>query len=119
MRAFALAVAMLLAGCADYGLQQRQAYLTQFVGQDESEVIRVFGVPPRVYEADGHRFIAYIEQRTDVIPAWYQPGWNGGWFGPPPWGGGPPEVIQRVCVTTFEISAGKVASFSLQGNACG
>jgi hypothetical protein len=31
----------------------------------------------------------------------------------------PPEVIQRVCVTTFEIDAGKVTSYSLQGNACG
>ena len=123
MRAIAFAAALLLAGCATYSLEQRQAYLTLFVGHDEAEVVRTFGVPPRTYEAGGHHFIAYIEQRTDVIPGWYGPGWGGGWngpwAGPGPWGGFPPEVIQRVCVTTFAIDAGKVTSFSLQGNACG
>ena len=117
MRAFILAATLLLAGCVTYSLEQRQAALAAFVGKDEADVVRVFGVPPRVYETDGHRFIAYIEQRTDVIPGWYGPGWGPGWYGP--YGGLPPEVIQRVCVTTFEIDAGKVTSYSLQGNACG
>jgi hypothetical protein len=120
MRAIALAAVLLLAACTTYSLEQRQAYLGQFVGHDEADVVRVLGVPPRTYEASGHRFIAYIEQRTDVVPGWYGPGWYGPWGGPGPWGGGlPPEVIQRVCVTTFAIDAGKVTSFSLQGNACG
>ena len=41
---------------------------------------------------------------------------------PAPWGyvgGFPPDVIQLVCETTFEIVAGRVHGYQLRGNACG
>ena len=44
---------------------------------------------------------------------WGPPFW--GWYG----GGFPPEVVKRVCETTFAVTDGIVRSYSLRGNACG
>jgi hypothetical protein len=106
----------LLCGCVMSNLPARQAYLGQFVGEEETDVVREMGVPNRVIETGGHRFLAYVEQRSDVLPS------TGIGFYGPQWGYGgpfPAQVIQRVCETTFEIEDGKVLGFTLRGNACG
>ena len=107
-----------VAGCAP-GVDRR-AYLASLVGQPEAEVVRQLGVPSRAYETGGRKFIAYTEQRTDVLPLG---GFYGGGLGF--WGAGygyfggfAPQVIERRCETTFEIAEGRVLSWALRGNVC-
>lgn len=113
------ALAMLaLPGCADR-LAERQAYLTTLIGLSEADLVRTIGVPTRSVDAGGHRFLAYRESSIEVIPGppfgpWGMPG--------APWAYGaglPPDVVQLVCETTFELDDGRVRSFTLRGNACG
>ncbi len=104
-----------LAGCAAYGLQQRQARLAPLVGQSEATLVRQFGVPTRTYDVGSTKFLAYDERSTEVIPG--SPGFGPwGWWD---WGGFAPEVVERTCETTVEVDGGQVRSFSLRGNACG
>lgn len=107
-----LALAAVLAGCAP--AFNRPAFLATFVGQPEAEVVRRLGVPSRTYEANGRKFLAYTEQRSDVVSAGIG---FGGYFGPS-FGYFPSEVIERGCETTFEVADGRVLTWSLRGNAC-
>jgi len=114
-RAILLTLPAWLAGCSDQ-LAARQAYLSSLVGQPEASLVQQMGVPARSYEVGGAKFLAYDEQRVDVVPSFpsYGPFFNG-WYG----GGFPPQVIERRCETTFEVTDGTVRSFTLRGNACG
>lgn len=117
MRRILLVMALLLGGCANY-LAQREAFLSQFVGKPDSYLVQKLGVPTRSFTADGIQYLAYTESRLDVIPAFPGYGWGypyWGWYG----GGFPPQVINRVCETTFAVKQGVVLSYSLRGNACG
>ncbi len=117
-----LAGILALAGCA-YPNPQHVAQLNALVGKSETDLIRTYGVPNRVYDSGGNRFLAYDRSRIETIPGdpgfgpyWGGPYWGGwGWGG---WGGFPPEIVQRQCETTFELTAGLVKSWSLRGNAC-
>lgn len=115
LRAALPLILLLSSGCVDR-LAQRRAALSGLVGATEADLVRSLGVPTRSYEAGGRRFLAYTESRIDVIPGFYPYSpWD-----PFPYAGGiPPQVQQSVCETTFEILDGRVASWSLRGNACG
>ena len=117
MRRALLVLALLLGGCVNQ-LAQREAFLQQFVGKPEAELVQQVGVPTRTYETGGVKYLAYTESRVDLIPA--TPGFG---FGPPFWGwyggGFPPQAVNLVCETTFAVSGGTVRSFTLRGNACG
>ncbi len=105
----------LLAGCTNQ-LAARQAYLNQFIGHNESDLVQGMGVPTRSFETGGVTYLAYNESRVDVIPGtagWGPPFW--GWYG----GGFPPQVVTLSCETTFAVSDGVVQSYTLRGNACG
>jgi len=117
-RLIALAMLPALAACAmPNRLAEREAMLGSFIGQSEADVVRDLGVPSRVFEADGHRFLAYLERRVEYVPGYtpFRPYRYGFGYGP----GFPPDIIQRSCETTFEVVNGKVFSFALRGNACG
>jgi hypothetical protein len=105
----------LLAGCVDE-LAVRQAQLSQLVGQPEAVLIQQLGVPSRSYETGGVKYLAYNEQRVDIVPGFptYNPYFTG-WYG----GGFPPYAVDLRCETTFAIADGTVKSFTLRGNACG
>ncbi len=113
---------LLVAACDPYALQRREATLAAYVGDSETDIVRIFGVPTRTYEAGGHRFLAYDQGSVDIVPplnSWQPWGW--GWGGPG-WGYGggfPAQVVQRLCETTFEVAGGRVIGFNLRGNACG
>jgi hypothetical protein len=116
MRARILAVLLLLSACAG-GLAARRAALAPLVGQSEADLVRALGVPTRSFDSGGHRFLEYEARDVSIIP-----GLPGHGFGP--WGSWgyygamPPQVVERVCDTTFEVANGRVASFTLRGNAC-
>lgn len=107
-----LILAVLLAGCAP--AFNRPAFLASLVGQPEAEVVRQLGVPSRTYEANGRKFLAYSERRSEIVSLGVG---FGGYFGPS-FGYSPSEIIERGCETTFETANGRVLTWSLRGNAC-
>ena len=122
MRRAAILICLVLAACGPRF--DRPAFLNSLVGAPEVEVIRVLGVPSRTYQTDGHKFLSYIEQRADYIPGGaFFGGYGGGFYGPRfgyGYGGGfPPSLIQRECETTIDVVNGRMATWSLRGNACG
>jgi len=114
----ALALLVLAAGCAN-GLAQRQAFLNQFVGHPEQELLGKLGVPNRTYTAEGVKYLAYDQRRIALVPPLppYGPGpwWPYGWYG----AGAPPQAVELNCETTFTVAGGVVKSYTLRGNACG
>ena len=115
-RAILILLASLVAGCTNQ-LAARQAYLNQFIGRSESDLVQQMGVPTRSFETGGVQYLAYNESRTDVMPGLPGYGWGPywGWYG----GGIPPQVVTLTCETTFAVSNGVVQSYTLRGNACG
>ncbi len=112
---FAIPAVLALAACVDT-LAQREAALAPTIGMTESQLVQALGVPSRAIDADGKRFLAYRDQQIQVVPGTMM--W-GGWGYPWGYGGGfPPEVITRVCETTFTLVDGKVQGFTLRGNSC-
>jgi hypothetical protein len=116
-----LGLLVLLGACANQALQQRRAFIASLVGQSELDLVRQLGVPTRTLTVDGEKFLAYDDRRLEVLPGYYGggPWWGPGW-GPWGWGGGwgPPIVLARGCEITFDIRAGKVASFTMVGPDC-
>ncbi len=103
-----------LAGC-DTG-PSRQEFLASLVGRPESDAIRLLGAPTHLIEANGHRFLAYQDSGVGYVPtAPFGP------FGPFGFGYYAPVAypVVRTCDTTLEVVAGRVASWTLRGNACG
>ena len=116
----ALVAMPVLAGCNASPPPSPPPVAGQMIGQNEVDLVRQMGVPTRAFEADGHRFLAYLTRRVDITPGtgpWapFWGRWGGGSYGPDV----PPEVVDYTCETTFEISGGKVQSFQRRGNACG
>jgi hypothetical protein len=108
---------ILSVGCAHPDPAVRIAWLNAMIGRNEVELVQQSGVPTRTYMADGRKFLAYEARYVDIIPGTpafggWRRGW--GWYG----GGFPPEVITRVCDTTFELAGEKVVSWTQRGNAC-
>lgn len=138
-RIWPLVAVMALAACSGPTEEQRKQ-LNSLVGKTEVDVIRAYGVPTRTYQADGHVFLAYIDNQTNYYPGsmgwgwgWGGgPGWGGGWGGGPGWGWGgwgwgggmmggggfPPSVYNSVCQTTFELAAGLVTGWTMRGDGC-
>lgn len=110
-----MAAALALTGC-ETG-PSRQQVLASMVGRPESDVIRAFGAPQRMIEANGHRFIAYEDTGVGYVPAApFGPFGYGYGYG---YGFGPAAFpVVRNCETTLEINAGRVVSWTLRGNGC-
>ncbi|WP_439594532.1 hypothetical protein [Falsiroseomonas sp.] len=110
-----LALAALAACAQGPTLDQR---LSTFVGRGEADLVAALGVPVRVHEAEGRRFLQF-EQRHSLMVA--PP------YGPPygPWGprfgywAPPPAYVQASCELTFALRDQRVESFSYRGEACG
>ena len=113
-----LAVAALLSGCGN-PLAQREAFLDQFVGHPDKELVQKMGVPNRTYETGGVKYLAYVESKVALMPSlpnygtgpWWANGWNGTAL--------PPQAVELRCETTFTVADGIVKSYTLHGNACG
>ncbi|MBS1024484.1 hypothetical protein JK222_06000 [Gluconobacter cerinus] len=94
-----------LSACEVPTLQQRKV-LDSMVGKSEVDVIRQFGVPTKDYQAEGHSFLAYIDNQTQ-----YSGG--GGWGG-----GFPATYYNTSCQTTFELVSGHVVGWTMRGDGC-
>ena len=117
-RVVPLCLVALLGACGDQ-LAQRQAYLNQFIGHPDQELVQKLGVPTRTYTTGGVKYLAYDESRVALVPPLppYSPGpwWFNGGYG----GGPPPQAVKLQCETTFTVADGVVKSYTLRGNACG
>jgi hypothetical protein len=106
-------VAGSLSGCGN-GLAERQAELTQWIGQPEVHLVAALGAPDRVYDSGGMKFVTYEQVYVQHGPA------GPYYFGPGPaapsgfWG----EPTTSVCYTTFTVAGGVVRAFSLRGSGC-
>jgi hypothetical protein len=108
--------AVAVGACANQ-LAAREAFLKQFVGHSDSELVQKLGVPTRTYETHGVKYLAYTESRLEFmppLPPYAGPPW---WLGA--YGAAPPQVVNLVCETTFVVAGGIVKSYALRGNACG
>lgn len=104
-----------LAGCATReGFEARQATL---VGRSEADLVATLGVPARVYEAEGRRFLQYEDRRIISYPGSVGFGYGFGYrhFGH---GGFGPSIETRACDVTYELRGGRVIGFAARGNAC-
>ncbi|HYF08209.1 MAG TPA: hypothetical protein VD970_11355 [Acetobacteraceae bacterium] len=116
----------LLAGCAtEAAFDQR---MTGLVGLSEPDLVRTIGVPDAAYEADRRRFLQY-DRLGRAGAATVQPSFGvgvGGFsfsrgvgigtgfgFGGPAFVNPPPT-----CSVTFEMVAGRVASYTRRGDSC-
>lgn len=135
-RLLPVAGVLALTACDVPSVEQKKL-LNSMIGQSEVDVVRKFGVPTRAYQAQGHNFLAYIQNETSYSPGmsggwgwgwgggpW---GWGGGWGGGPwgwgggGWGGGmgfPPSYYQSTCQTTFELMNSKVIGWTMRGDGC-
>ena len=117
MRRALLLLPLLLAACAQGPtLQQR---LSTFVGRSEGDVVAELGVPVRIHEAEGRRFLQYEQRRTVAYsePGFYHPR-SGPWG--PRWGyvPAPPSYAVVGCDITFALRAARVESFTFRGDGC-
>ena len=117
MRRLVVALALVLAACADpAAIARHTARMNAYVGLSETELVRQLGVPSRSVDSDGHRFLAYSTSQVDIWPSSPFMGFRHYGYG---YGGGfPPQVVQWRCDTTFELVAGQVISWSQRGNNC-
>lgn len=137
-----LSALLALSACAVPSPAQRKM-LDSMIGRSETDLVRALGVPSKTFTTEGHTFLAYVENDSSYSPGggfgwgwggggW---GWGGGGFGG--WGGGfgggyggfgggfggygggfPPTYFESSCATTFEINAGRVASWNVRGDGC-
>lgn len=129
---------LLMAGCASTkGYEQT---LQTWVGSSEASLVRKWGIPAHVYKSGGEKYLAYNSSRNVYIPGTsptyhttYSPGtatttgygsstynttYSGGSATTRAYGGSAPRNINYQCATTFEISNGRVSSWSYKGNNC-
>ncbi|MGI4746319.1 MAG: hypothetical protein ACRYGI_02040 [Janthinobacterium lividum] len=142
-----LAALLALSACEVPSPAQRKM-LDSMIGKSETDLVRSLGVPTRNFNTGGHTFLAYVDNESSYSPGspgvgwgwgWGGWGWGGGGFGGGygggfggggygggfggPWGGGygggfGPSYYQSSCTTTFEVDAGRVASWNVRGDGC-
>jgi hypothetical protein len=109
------ALALLALACTPVPpLQER---LQVWIGRSEVDLVSAFGVPAGTYEVDGVKFLSFVQQRTQIVPADYPFYRPYGRFGPimgPAW----PATILLACQVTFALRRGVVESFSFRGEGC-
>lgn len=121
MRTFSLfpLASLCLVACATTAGYEKQ--LSRWQGAAEAELIRAWGLPARVHEAAGHRFLSF-EVRDDIqlpeIPPTYQTTVKGGKAYTVPVGGSPATTLSQSCTTTFELAGGRVVGWTYAGNHC-
>ncbi|MFC4169976.1 hypothetical protein [Teichococcus aestuarii] len=123
----------LLASCAGHGPAGFDQTMSTYVGQPEVRLVEGLGVPQRVYETEGRRFLEY-DFGSKAVPAssGFSFGLGAGSFGGGrygrgggigtgigigiPLGGSGYEAAP--CIVTFEVRDDRVLDFRRQGESC-
>jgi hypothetical protein len=117
----AIGSALLLAGC----LATTDNYLATgnaWIGHTEIEIVQsAWGVPQRVYETGGHRFLVYEWHRTGTLPG-SSPNYTSTVIGNQiftnAYGGTSPTNVTLACTTTFDLVNDVIVDWQGVGNAC-
>lgn len=113
----ALAALLLTAGAACTPMPTLQERLMPWIGRSEVDLVAAFGVPAGTYEADGVKFLSFVQQSTRLVPVDYPFYRPYGRFGPV-MGPAYPATILVSCQVTFALRRGVVESFSFRGDGC-
>lgn len=119
----------LLGGCASGGGADFDRRMATYVSGPESQLVGGLGVPQRVYEANGRRFLEYdftstAGGGTSVTPSIGLGFGRGGWghgvgvgtgIG---FGFGGSSAPYEPCSVTFEIRDDRVLNFQRRGDSC-
>ena len=117
-----LAVAIVgLVGC--YTTEKYQQIVESFVGSLESELVSKWGVPDKIFESGGIRFLEYNWQRrvhTPGVPPSYQTTCDFVGCNTNSYGGVPATTIEYHCTTVFKINIADdtVVGWRFKGNNC-
>ncbi len=105
---------LLLAGCISTANYEQ--VLDTWIGSTETELVAVWGVPARMYDAkDGARVLTYEDSDNLQTPTTATTNVVGGTAYTTIHGG---QEVEFSCRTTFVIRSGVVASWSHDGNYC-
>lgn len=95
--------------------------LKSFVGSEEAALVQKWGPPQESYEKGDRRFLIYSSNRDINLPG-TAPTHESPLRGNPVMRGQAGDTTtQRIaftCITTFEISNGRVVSYQWRGNDC-
>lgn len=120
MKRFSVVVlTLMLASCATTAKYEK--ILNSWVGDDELNLVRSWGPPQQAYEAGGHKFIVYSNDRNVFVPGQaptYQTNVIGNTAYTNSYGGSPAMNVNLSCTTTFETADGKILNWSYRGNDC-
>ena len=129
-----LAAPALLAACAGEGPGDVDRGLATYVGQPEIRLVEGLGVPQRIYDGEGQRFLEYdLTSSTPPAASGLSFGIGAGSFGYGggygrgrgvgtgiglgfPLGGG--GYAAEPCLVTFELRDGRVFNFRRTGDNC-
>lgn len=113
-------LAWALAGCA---AGPPASALDALLGQSPTTLVHALGVPARAWRSGGTLFMAYDRRIGAVIPG-SGPVAQKPFSTPPPFSAGtglgtPPELVTRICETTFEVVSGRAVRWTQRGAGCG
>ena len=116
----ALGLAFGLAGCA---AGPPAPVLDALIGQPPTALVHALGVPVRTWRGGGMLFMAFDRQVGAVIPG-SGPVAEKPFSTPDPLSAGtglgtPPQLVIRVCETTFEVVSGRAVRWTQRGTGCG
>lgn len=116
----------LLAACSN---EPPAPMAAAWVGRSEAELVSTLGVPSRVHEIEGRRFLAYEGSGAahPVVTPSIGIGigtFSGRWGGGTAIGSGAgvsfgPFGSQGPCTTSYEVQDGRIVSATRQGAGCG
>lgn len=97
--------------------------LDALLGQSPTTLVHALGVPARIWHGDGMLFMAFDRRIGAVIPG-SGPVAEKPFSTPDPFSAGtglgtPPELVIRVCETTFEVVGGRAVRWTQRGTGCG
>ncbi len=116
----ALGPAAELAGCA---AGPPASALNALIGQPPVALVHALGVPARTWRSGGILFMAF-DRRIDAVVPGSGPVAQAPFRTPDPFSAGtglgtPPELVIRICETTFEVVDGRAVRWTQRGTGCG
>jgi len=114
----ALVFACLL-GCATRAGYEKA--MNSYIGAREADLVRALGPSDNTYETGGRKFLQYSSQGTATVAGTSLTVTSTMPMGPatiPSVGAAPAINMNLGCITTFELVADRVVSWSAKGNRC-
>ncbi|MDC3409927.1 hypothetical protein OAY88_01180 [Alphaproteobacteria bacterium] len=117
---FTILLTLFLTGC--FTTQKEfEDKLSSWIGYTEEDLVASWGIPQRVYELKGKRYLTWVNTGQMTLPGTqptYQTSIIGGYATTTAIGGTAPMNIMLNCERTFVIENGRIQTWSWKGNNC-